>query len=141
MHYRCNLCPFQTNQSSFLEVHMEVHVEGKEQSWERSSKNWLPNEPRTSQPKDILYISGMRLVTGKGKEVICEEKIHSSSDDDEGRYQEEPKMYESSPGSNQYYAKPPKPKEVYPVKSAESKGPQDTSDHVLGKRISTLFQK
>ena len=83
----------------------------------------------------------MRLVPGKSKEVNCKEHIHSSSDDDEDRYQEEQKLYESSPGSNQYFAKPPNPKEVYPVKSAESEGPQDTSDHVLGKRISTLFEK
>ena len=153
--YRCNVCPFFSNEISILKVHMRGHVKENQQTWEQtkitSQKgqdfNWLYDEPTKPPPRrtrDTLYISGLRLVPGKSKEVNCNENIHSSSDDDEDRYQEEQKLYESSPGSNQYFEKLPDPKEGYPVKLCEPEVPQVKAcekHHMGERRISSLFEK
>ena len=134
---------------------MRGHAEENKQTWEqaritpreRSSSNSVFDEPRKPPPKrtsNTLYVSGLRLVPGKSKEVNCKENTHSSSDDDEDSYQAEQKLYESSPGSNQYFAKPPDPKEGYPVKSCEPEVPQVEACekyHMGERRISSLFEK
>ena len=53
MPYRCNICPFHSNEISILEVHMGCHVKGNEQSWEHTkitSQNKISTGCMMSQP-------------------------------------------------------------------------------------------
>ena len=76
--YKCNICPFFSNETSLLRYHMRGHAEENKQTWEqaritpweRSSFNWAFDEPRKPPPKrtsNTLYVLGLRLVPGKSK--------------------------------------------------------------------------